>query len=296
MHLDPTSLRLFVRVLETGTIAAVAEQEHIAASAISKRISELETSLNAQLLVRTNRGVGGTQAGKALAQLSRGVLHQLEEVHARMHEYSQGVRGEVRIVANISAIIQFLPAQLKAFLDQHPFIQIQLKERISSDIIETVTQNQADVGIFTEVLGNTENLTIYPYQSDRLALITANQHPLSQAASVNFVDTLQYDYVGLHTGSAINNRLLQTASAAEKTVRMRIQVTSYDALLRMVEQDLGIGIMPQDIARPYVNTHRIKAIPLTDSWASRKLKLCTSNQHPLSPATLRLLEHLTPGD
>tara|TARA_R110002167_G_scaffold184780_4_gene385302 strand:- start:3125 stop:4015 length:891 start_codon:yes stop_codon:yes gene_type:complete len=296
MHLDPTSLRLFVRVLETGTIAAVAEQEHIAASAISKRISELETCLNAQLLVRTNRGVGGTQAGKALAQLSRGVLHQLEEVHARMNEYSQGMRGEVRIVANISAIIQFLPAQMKAFLDQHPFIQIQLEERISSEIIETVAQNQADIGIFTEVLGNTENLTIHPYQSDRLALITANQHPLSQAQSVNFIDTLQYNYVGLHTDSAINNKLLQAAAAAEKTFRMRIQVTSYEALLRMVEQDLGIGIMPQDIARPYVNTHRIKVIPLTDNWASRNLKLCTSNQHPLSQATLRLLEHLTPSN
>ncbi|UQG57813.1 MULTISPECIES: LysR family transcriptional regulator [unclassified Marinobacter] len=295
MHLDPTSLRLFVRVLETGTIAAVAEQEFIAASAISKRISELEICLNSQLLVRTNRGVEGTQAGKALAQLSRGVLHQLEEVHARMHEYSQGVRGEVRIVANISAITQFLPVQLKTFLDQHPFIQIQLEERISSEIIETVAQNQADIGIFTEVLGNTENLTIHPYQCDRLALITANQHPLSQAKSLNFVDTLQYDYVGLHTGSAINNKLLQAAAAAEKTFRMRIQVTSYEALMRMVEQDLGIGIMPQDIARPYVNTHRIKTIPLTDRWASRKLKLCTSNLHPLSHATLRLLEHLKPS-
>lgn len=293
MHLDPTSLHLFVRVLETGTIAAVAEQEFIAASAISKRISELEASLNTQLLVRTNRGVGGTLAGKALAQLSRGVLHQLEEVHARMHEYSQGMRGEVRIVANISAITQFLPGQLKAFLDQHPFIQIQLEERISAEIAETVAQNQADIGIFTEVVGGTENLTIHPYQSDRLALITANQHPLSQAQSIHFSDTLQYDYVGLHTGSAINNKLLQAAAAAEKTFRMRIQVTSYEALLRMVENDLGIGIMPQDIALPYVNTNRVKVIPLNDSWAHRNLKLCTSNQHPLSQATQRLLEHLT---
>ncbi|OEY67356.1 LysR substrate-binding domain-containing protein [Marinobacter sp. X15-166B] len=296
MSLDPTSLRLFVRVLEAGTIAAVAEQEFIAASAVSKRISELETCLNTQLLVRTNRGVEGTQAGKALAQLSRGVLHQLDQVHARMHEYSRGVRGEVRIVANISAITQFLPAQLKAFLDQHPFIQIRLEERISADIVDAVAQNRADIGIFTEVSGTTEGLTIHPYRSDRLVLITASQHPLSQAHSLSFSDTLDYNYVGLHTGSAINNRLLQAAAAAEKTFRMRIQVTSYEALLRMVEQDLGIGIMPQEIAGPYVNTHRIKAVPLTDRWAHRNLKLCTSNQHPLSQATVRLLEHLTAGD
>lgn len=296
MRLDPTSLRLFVRVLEAGTIAAAAEQEHIAASAVSKRISELEASLDAKLLTRTNRGVEGTQAGKALAQLSRSVLQQLDEVHARMHEFSQGVRGEVRIVANISAITQFLPSQLKAFLDQHPLIQIQLEEKISSEIIETVAQNQADIGIFTEVLGNTENLQIFPYRSDNLVVITANQHPLAQAERLHFADTLRYDYVGLHTGSAINNKLLHAAAAAEQPFRMRIQVTSYEALLRMVEQDLGIGIMPQDIARPYVNTQRIRAIALEDTWACRNLKLCTSNQHPMSQATRRLLEHLTLSD
>ncbi|MBA4503310.1 LysR substrate-binding domain-containing protein [Marinobacterium marinum] len=296
MRLDPTSLRLFVRVLETGTIAAAAEHEHIAASAVSKRISELEHNLDAQLLVRTNRGVEGTQAGKALAQLARSVLQQLDEVHARMHEYSQGVRGEVRIVANISAITQFLPRQLKAFLDRHPLIQIQLEEKISSEIIDTLAQRKADIGIFTEVLGDTENLQIYPYRSDNLVVITANRHPLADTPRLHFADTLKYDYVGLHTGSAINNKLLHAAAAAEQPFRMRIQVTSYEALLRMVEQDLGIGIMPMDIARPYVNTRRIKAIALNDAWAHRNLKLCTNNQQPMSQATRRLLEYLTQDD
>jgi len=162
----------------------------------------------------------------------------------------------------------------------------------SSAIIDTVAQNKADIGIFTEVLGNTDNLDIHPYQSDQLVVITATQHPLAGTDTLHFADTLDFDYVGLHTGSAINNKLLHAAAAVGKPFKMRIQVTSYEALLRMVEQGLGIGIMPLDIARPYLKTGRIHRIRLADPWARRHLKLCTNNQHPMSQATRRLLDHL----
>lgn len=293
MHLDPTSLRLFVTVVETGTIAGAAQREHIAPSAISKRISELESCLNTRLLSRNNRGIEVTPAGQNLALLARGILHQLDAVYTQMHDYSHGVRGEVRIVANISAITQFLPAQLKAFLDEHPLVQIQLEERISSEIVQAVTGHSADIGIFTEAIESSQDLEIYPYQSDQLVVITPLGHALAGAREIHFADTLQYDYVGLHTGSAINNKLLQAAASAGKPFKMRIQVTSYEALSRMVEKGLGIGIMPRDIARPYTNTDRLTAIELKDPWAKRYLKICINSRHMMSQATQRLLEHLT---
>lgn len=294
MHLDPISLRLFIAVVETGTIAAASQREHIAPSAISKRISELESLLNTRLLKRNNRGIEVTPAGENLAQMARSILHQMDEVYRQMQEYSHGLRGEVRIVANISAITQFLPAQLKAFLDEHPLVQIHLEERISSEIVEAVASNQADIGIFTETLESSPELEIYPYRSDQLVLIIPPTHPLVRVRSIQFVDTLQYDYVGLHTGSAINNRLLQAASSAGAPCRIRIQVTSYEALARMVEEGLGIGIMPRDIAHPYIKTGRLRAVELKDSWARRHLKVCINSRQMISQATERLLNHLSP--
>lgn len=90
MRLDPTSLKLFVSVIEEGTIAAAAEREHIAASALSKRLSELEGILHTQLLARSNKGIAPTAAGIALLNLARGVLHDLDEVYSEMREYSSG--------------------------------------------------------------------------------------------------------------------------------------------------------------------------------------------------------------
>jgi DNA-binding transcriptional LysR family regulator len=130
-QIDPVSLRLFIRVVETGTIAAAAEAEHLSAAAVSKRLSELETVLSSQLLQRTNKGVEPTGAGLALTKLARSALAELDQVRVQMESFSSGVRGLVRVCASMSAITQFLSEPLRSFLDEHPNVQVQLEERLS---------------------------------------------------------------------------------------------------------------------------------------------------------------------
>ncbi|MCA1538310.1 LysR family transcriptional regulator, partial [Bradyrhizobium sp. NBAIM03] len=80
MKLDPQSLRLFISVLEEGTIAAASQREHIAAAAVSRRLSELESLLGSQLLIRSNKGIEPTEAGTALMYMARGVLNDLSGI------------------------------------------------------------------------------------------------------------------------------------------------------------------------------------------------------------------------
>ena len=291
MKLDPISLRLFVHIVEEGSIAAAAAREHIAASAVSKRIRDLEEILKTQLLARTNKGVEATSAGIALANLARGVLHEMDEIFAQMSEYASGVRGHVRVMANISAINQFLPAEIKSFLSDHPQVQIHLQENISALIAKAVYENAADIGIFT-MMPHGQNLEVFPYHGDQLVAIVPKQHPLARRRSISFVDTLEFDYVGLHTGSAINLQLIKAAAELEKTVRIAIQVTSYEALCLMVETGLGIGILPQAVAERYTNVLGIRAIALNDEWAVRELKICVRSFAALPVAAQLLVNHL----
>ena len=95
MKLDPTSLKLFVSVVEEKTIAAAADREHIAAAAVSKRMTELESTLRTKLLTRTNKGVEPTAAGTALLGLARQALRELDEVFFQMQDYARGTRGQI---------------------------------------------------------------------------------------------------------------------------------------------------------------------------------------------------------
>ncbi|HYD61958.1 MAG TPA: LysR family transcriptional regulator [Noviherbaspirillum sp.] len=292
--LDPTSLRLFVRIVEEGSIAAVASREHIAASAISRRISELEYALKTQLLARTNKGVEATAAGITLANLARGVLHEMDEIHAQMLEYASGVRGHVRVMANISAIIQFLPNEILAFRRDHPHVQVHLQESISAAITKAVYENAADIGIYT-VMPHGQDLETFPYHVDELVLIAPEGHPLASRRTVSFRDTLDHEYVGLHTGSAINMQLLRAAAEMDMTIRMAMQVTSYDALCVMVEAGLGIGILPREVARRFAKGVGIRVIKLDEPWARRQLKICVRSFNALPGAAQLLVNHLKQG-
>ena len=212
--LDPASLKLFIAVIEEGTIAAAAAREYVVATSVSKRISKLEATLQTQLVSRTNRGLTPTAAGIALLNLGRRVLLDLEEIYSQMDHYSSGTQGHVRMCANIAAITQFLPAELKCFLTEHPRVQIHLEEKISMGVAKAVAENAAHIGIFTMDTPHGHSLETFPYRSDRVVVVTPIEHPLAGKRAVSFEETLDFEYVGLNSGSAISLQLLKAAMRA----------------------------------------------------------------------------------
>jgi DNA-binding transcriptional LysR family regulator len=288
---DLHTLQLFIAVVEEGSIAAAAQREHIAASALSKRLSELERMLGVDLFIRRARGVEATKAAQALARGARNLLHHADDLASELGGYSQGTRGHVRIAANLSSITQFLPKELQAFMAQYPGVKIDLTEMVSADVIRSVAENAADIGIYSQADEQYE-LTTFLYHKDRMVLIAPRDHPLASQKSVAFLDTLEYDHVGMHRGSAANNLLAREALAANRGLKLKFQVTSYDALISMVGAGLGIGIMPIKATELYV-CEGISIVPLTDDWASRQLKLCVRPAETLSAAARSLLAHLT---
>lgn len=169
-RIDLTSLQLFVAVCELGSIGRAAEREFIAASAISKRLSDLEATLGTALLYRHARGVDLTPAGESLLHHARAMLYSLEKMQGELSEYADGVRGHVRVHANISAIVQFLPEDLGAFARAHEAIKIDLEEHLSSEVVRAVQEGAADLGI-CHVPADADALQTLPYRSDRLALV-----------------------------------------------------------------------------------------------------------------------------
>jgi DNA-binding transcriptional LysR family regulator len=291
MKLDPISLRLFVAVMEVGTIAAAATREHIATAAASRRISELEGALSAVLFARSNKGTEPTAAAYALLGLARGVLNGLDDITAQMQGYADGVRGQVRVSANISAITQFLPRELRDFMDRYPRVQVLLQERISTAVAREVAENIADIGILNSGHFGDERIALLPYREDELVVVVPKAHPLARRR-VALRDALPFDFVGMHPGSAINNRVTQAAAALGLPLKTRMQVTGYDALCLMVANGMGFGVMPRGSAGLYLRALSLVAVKLDEPWARRELVLCVRQGGELLPATRLLVEHL----
>lgn len=117
-------------------------------------------------------------------------------------------------------------------------------------------------------------------------------HPLATRGGAAFADTLDYDHVGLHTDSSINARTHLAARAAGKALKMRIHVPGFDAVCRMAQVGMGVGLIPHDVFTAIGRPLGLTALPLSDEWACRELKIVVRDPAGLSPATRALFEHL----
>ena len=295
MKLDPITLRLFVAVMEENAIARAAAREHIAPSAASRRLAELEDQLQVELFTRSNRGSTPTAAAFALLNMARGVLNEMDGIATQMRDYAQGgtqgLRGHVRVMANISSITQFLPAQLQSFMSQHPLVDVRLQERVSTDIARAVADNEADIGLLNRGSYGSR-VTLRPYRRDRLAVVVPQAHPLARKHSLKLEQVVAHDLIGMHADSALNHLITRSAADQGLQPRLRMKVTGYDALCLMVASGLGIGILPEGSARIYMGTLPLHCIRLDEPWAERQLMLCVRSQDALSPVAQLLAEHL----
>jgi DNA-binding transcriptional LysR family regulator len=290
-QIDLTSLQLFVAVCELGSIGRAAEREFIAASAVSKRLSDLEATLGTQLLYRHARGVRLTPAGESLLHHARSMMFSLEKMQAELSEYADGVRGHVRMHASISAIVQFLPEDLGAFTRAHPQVKIDLEEHLSAEVLRAVQEGAADIGICNGAAGTGELQTL-PYRQDHLALVMPLHHPLANAPELPFEAALDFDLVGLHTNSSIHQAIHQAATQAGRSVRLRIHVTGLDAMCRMIHNGLGVGVMPRRAFELMHGVGDLDCVLLTDAWAHRQIDLVARDFTTLPVTARALVDHL----
>jgi DNA-binding transcriptional LysR family regulator len=291
MRFDFTDLNLFRHAVEAGSITHGAQRSNLALAAASTRIRKMELAFGTDLLVRGRAGVTPTQAGRTLLQHARGILAQTEKLQEDLSPYARGLAGQVRVLSNTNALTEFLPETLSSFLTTYPDISVDLEERLSDEIVGLIAEGTGDIGI---VAGTVDfgGLHTFPYLSDRFVLVVGRNHPLAKRKSIGFAEVLDYDMVGLDRASAIQRFLAEKASRVGRAIRLRVQLRSFDAICRLVECDVGVGIVPETTVKRTGRSMAIEAVRLTDSWALRDLHICVRDVAALPPYARQLVDHL----
>jgi DNA-binding transcriptional LysR family regulator len=294
MRFDFADLSLFRHVVEAGSITHGAERSHLALAAASTRIRNMEQALGAALLVRGRQGVTPTQAGRTLLQHARTILRQTERLREDLGAYAGGLAGQIRVLSNTNALTEFLPEALSSFLAAHPNVSVDLEEKLSDEIVGQIAEGVGDLGIVAATV-DVSALETYPFRKDRFVLVVAQEHPLAKRSKIAFADVLRYDFVGLDRASALQRFLADKAARSGQSLRLRVQLRSFDAVCRLVECNVGIGIVPETTARRVARTMAIKAVALADPWAARELTICIRRFSELPPYARQLVEHLRAG-
>ncbi|NGM89096.1 LysR family transcriptional regulator [Parapusillimonas sp. SGNA-6] len=290
-RVDFVTLLLFCAAAESGSITKAAQLCNIATSAASRRLTEFESAVQTKLLERTSQGISLTPAGHVAMQHAKRLCQGFQHFGRELSDYSSGIRGHVRLWANISALTDFLPTALKSFLTAEPRIHVELEEHLSLDTVRALVDGLADIGVFAEGTAS-HGLTVFPFRVNRLVVVCPTDHPLARQAETDFASCLEYEFVGSNRGSAILELLLRASETAERPMRLRVQVRSFDAMCRMISAGLGIGILPLATCQTQLAALNLKAVPLTDQWAERRLVVGVRAEGQLSEAARKLLGYL----
>jgi len=291
MKFDLTDLRLFVRVAEEGSLTRAAVRQHLSLAAASTRIKSLETQAGQALLYREARGVRLTPPGEAFLFHVRGLLRQTEQLRTDLLEYGDGLRGHLRVFANTTAVTDFLPEILPKFLSGNPKINIDLQEKPNAEIARGVLDGRADIGI---VAGKVDTLGLESihFSTDRLVLATAKNHPFANRKQIAFAETLDEDAVGMQSGSTLQTFLAQVVESLGKPLKLRIQLSSFDAMCRMIGAGVGIGIVPESAARRNQDSMGIALIELVEAWSVRERYILVRKRETLPRYAESLIETL----
>lgn len=294
MQVSLGDLRLFIAVAELTNLTRAAERVHLSLSAASTRIRAMEAQAGVPLLERQPRGVKLTAAGETFAHHARQMLLQAEALSDELREAHAGdQQGHVRIAANTTAVTEFLPEILACFLAAHPRISVGLKEQANHEIARGVREGRADIGIVAGSVDR-QGLHAFHFATDSLVMVCAKHHRLAPRTKVALAELLDEAMVGMHEGSTIERFLARIVEdMGLPTLKRRVQVCSFDAMCRMAEAGVGLGIAPESAAlRHQAAGMEITLVKLSDAWALRERYLLTRAEQRMPPYARELIERI----
>lgn len=170
-NLNLDQLQTLVAIADLGTFAAAAQALHLAPPTVSLHIKELESRMEATLVVRGRRQAELTSAGEVLVQEGRKLLSASDDLIELVQRHASGREGIVRIGVSAGVSTRLLPLMLAALAKKNPGIEVKLEALGSADSILRLKAGTLDVGIVASPQPPTPEIQLTPWRNDRMVAL-----------------------------------------------------------------------------------------------------------------------------
>jgi DNA-binding transcriptional LysR family regulator len=290
-RINTADLEIFVSAVEETSFSRAAERNDLVTSAVSKRIAELERRFGKALLVRHGRGVEPTPAGALLYRQAKALLRSAQLVEESIEGFDAGGLPKIRLAANPSTILQFLPVPLARYLATRPDVRLDLLESHSYDVPRMIVDGDADIGIY-HAAHLAPGVVSYRYRHDRVGLVVPRGHPLAAKNELFLEEALDYEFLGNFPRHSLDSFLALADRSLSRPPNVKMQVSNFEARCVMIREGLGIAIVPELIARRYLADMDLVLLRLKDEWAQRQFYVCVRDALSMSQPVSELLDYL----
>jgi DNA-binding transcriptional LysR family regulator len=250
----------FLEVARHGTVSAAATTLYVTQPALTARIQALERELGTPLFVRGRRGMELTDAGRAFLPYAERAVEALRDGRDLVGELARGGAGELVIGAAPAISTYVLPALLVRFADRHPNVRLSVRTGHSEEIVELAVRNEIGVGLIRAI--RHPLLDEMPLYDDELVLVVEPGHPFARSAKIALERVAEARLILFDRTSSyydLTNALFRQAGIAPRGV---MELDNIDAAKQMVEQGLGVALLPHTAVASELADGRLRAIEI----------------------------------
>jgi len=283
-NMDQKSLTMFVHLSQTLHYGKTAQAFHISPSTLSRAIQRIEQAVGSELLLRDNRSVALTDAGKKFNQYAQQQLEQWQLFKHSLDETQQVLTGKLSIYCSVTAAYSHLPPLLERFRQQHPLVEIMLTTGNASDALEQVQNKSVDFAI----AASPENLprSVYFYYLAKIPLaviaptITCS---VQQQLKQKVLCWPNIPIILPEHGPARKRFELWYRKKQQGKANIYATVSGHEALVSMVALGCGVGIVPQVVVENSPVKDRVEYLANVGEIEPFDLGVCCLNQSKSQP-------------
>lgn len=277
--------QIFLTIADTGSLTQAAEKLNYTQSGLSHALNNLEEELNVRLIHRNKKGVQLTSEGMELLPYFDRIYHTWQELSDHAADMNALNYGTIRIGVFPSAACHLLPAHIREFQALHPGIQIQPFQGNFEEIDSLLTNDLIDLGFLCGSVS--ASLEFIPLLQDNFEAILPEHHPLTAYDLISVEQLTQYPFILLDTGheKAIESILGRASQPPDIYFKTQDNYT----VISMVENGLGIGILPQLVLKHATSRIEVRHIA---TRTYRTIGIAYKRNNIQSRATASFLDYI----
>lgn len=287
-QMDINQLEVLVAVAQEKSFSRAAELLNRTQPAVSQAVRRLELDIGEQLFDRSSKDGTLTSAGEILLEYAKQMLNLRRDAESAVRELRGLNIGKVTLSANEHTVFALLP-MIALFREEHPNIKVEVRRGVASRIPTEVLGREVEIGAIS-FKPEDEAVKAVAIVLDELALIVAPAHPLATQKTVSIRELGSEIFIAHNAVSPYRAKVLQTFEKFRTPVNIAIELPSLEAIKRLVEQNVGVALVPRLTAQAEIERGQLIALSVKEMRLERRLHLIYRRNSTLSHAAQAFLQ------
>jgi DNA-binding transcriptional LysR family regulator len=294
-NLTLQQLEALIRLVEERSFSRAAKRMHLTQPSLTKHIRNVEEALGAKVVNRSSRSLALTPEGRVLYDYARRIIKLREEARERVMRLREEEAGDIQIAASTIPATYILPYAIGAFRKKHPGIRTTVRTYDSSDVIETILDNGAEIGFIGKKPSGGKVIAEEIWK-DRLVLAVPSGHPWSKRRSVRVAEIAKTPFVirekGSGTRETIESCLRDAGTPGSVHPNVVAELGSSEAVKEAILAGLGISVISAHAIRREIKSGLLTALSIDECRMERSFYLIYRRQFDLMAHHKRFIEYI----